>query len=67
MLDEYNDAFSYMCGGAVLPRLTAVTWTPQQKPSAAATHPDPVRAHPIVQRENFPTDITSQLVSWANP
>ena len=38
-LDSYHNTSGYMCGGGVLPVPTAVPWTPQLQPSAAATSP----------------------------
>ena len=66
-LDGYQDAYGYMCGGAVILGPTALTRTPQQQPSAAATSLDPKGAQSIKWRALFPADITTQLVSWGNP
>ena len=66
-LNGYQDVSGYMCGWEVLPGTTAVPWTHQPQPSAAATSLVPAGAHIIVWRGHFTTNITAQLVSWSNP
>ena len=65
-LDSDHNVSGYMCKGAVLPGPTAVTWTPQKKPSVAVTSPETAGAQPIVWRKNFTAEIIAQMISWGN-